>query len=142
MKKNDQLYTEAHGLQLAYASDFSSFVAIRGRFYGNLKPGSQWIEMPSIPGTLMNGSTSDGNTPPMYTLNIKFRVSYDELENQQEIEAWAAAPVIARFTNGSGQGVIYGSKMYPLRLRYTKPEGFEGFECEIKGLSDTAQTYV
>lgn len=142
MQRNTKLYTEARELKLAFASDFQNFTTIRGKFIGTFKPNIGWVSMDTVPGTLVNSRVSDGGKPAIYTLNIKFRVSYDCLENALEIETWSKQPVVASFVNGSGKRLIYGSKESHLRLSYTKPEGFEGYECELTGASMYGEVFI
>jgi hypothetical protein len=142
MEKNSKPYSEPHDLRLAFASDFASFVTIHNKFYGGMKSGKNWILIPEVPGTLKASCVSDENDPPVYALNIKFRVSYDSEENRKEIESWTKAPVVARYVSAGGKTMISGCNFYPLRFSFSKVEGFDGYECTLKGSSISPECFI
>lgn len=142
MEKNNRPYSEPHGLRLAFASDFINFVTIHNRWSGNFGNNKTWIAIPEVPGTLKPTCTSDEANNPTYAVNIKFRVSYDSEENRLEIDSWATAPVIATYISASGKAMIAGSKTYPLRFSFSKVDGFDGYECTIKGTSPYPESFM
>lgn len=142
MEKNNKPYSEPHNLQLAFASDFNSIAIIRNRWYGNFKPDKKWISIPEVPGTLKPSCISNELTPPIYTINTKFRVSYESEENQREIESWTKGGVIARYCTGSGKEKVSGSMTHALTFSFSKVEGFDGYECTLKGSGTSPESFV
>jgi hypothetical protein len=142
MEKNNNPYSAPNSLRLAFASDFASMGAIHNRWFGNLKNGKTWISVPEVPGSLVPSCVSDGKKPPLYTVNIKFRVSYDSEENRREIESWVTSGVVATYISASGKAMVAGSKMHPLTFSFSNVEGFDGYECTLIGTQTTPETFM
>lgn len=142
MDKNNRPYSAPHSLRLAFASDFASMGAIHNRWFGNFKNRKAWISVPEVPGSLLPGCASDGKTPPLYTINIKFRVSYDSEENRREIESWTTEGVVATYISAAGKAMVAGSKMHPLTFSFSKVEGFDGYDCTLAGIQTTPESFM
>ena len=142
MKKNNSPYSEPHSLRLAFGSDFASIGSIHNRWFGNFKPRKAWIAVPEVSGSLKPLCASDGKIPALYTINIKFRVSYDSEENRREIEGWATEGVVATYISAAGKAMVAGSKSYTLTFSFSNVEGFDGYECTLTGTQTTPETFM
>jgi len=142
MKKNSNPYSEPCNIKLVFSSDFSSFTIIHGKLMGFLKSQKDWTAIPEVPGTLKPSVTSNGLKPALYTVNIVFRVSYATAENQQELERWTRAKVIAQYTTGGGQQVVAGTFAHPLTFSFSQPEGFDGYECTLTGTQTQPACFI
>jgi hypothetical protein len=143
MNTNEKVYSEPHGVKLAFADDFNSFVTIHGKFYGIFKKNCNWYSIPETPGTLKPSVIQDSaSKTPLYAVSHKFRVSFASIENRNELNIFRGCRLIMQYTTAGGQQRIAGSKMYPLFIMINEPEGFDGYEITVSGTQTDPECFI
>ena len=141
MKKRTNLYSEVSALTLALVSDFSGLFVTDNQMFGMLKYGKSWVETMAIPGSIRVNAISDEEKHPTNEITIKYRVSYQEIDNLTTLEKWLGREIIASYITGGGNRVACGSKEFPLSFSFSMLEDFEGYECTLKGSSTAIHSF-
>ena len=142
MEKNKHPFSDDRGVFLAFASEFSIFSIIGRIFYGSLKPGKQWNRIEEVPGTLRVSVIPNDSSNTLYDVEASFRVAYSTVSNSLELERFTKTGIILRYTSGGGKERIAGTKENFLRMTISEPEGFDGYECHLKGKQKVPQCFV
>jgi len=143
MNTNEKVYSEPHGVKLAFTDDFKAFGTIRGRFFGTFYKNGNWYSIPETPGTLKPSVMQDSaSKTPLYAVSHKFRVSFASIENRNELDIFRGRGLVMQYTSAGGQQRIAGSKMYPLLITINEPEGFDGYEITVSGTQTDPECFI
>ncbi len=140
MNKNSQPYSEPRNLRLALVSSFVYFAASGGLFIGQIQNETDWKDIPCVPGTLQVSCLP--NESGFYDVNINFRVSFADPENQAFMNIFRDVPLVARYTSGAGKEKLAGTAENFLKLSFGTPAGFDGYECTIKGTQKDPELFI
>ena len=140
MNKNSQPYSEPRNLKLALVSSFIYFASSGGLFVGQIQNETDWHDIPCVPGTLQ--VSCQPNESGFYDVNISFRVSFADPENQAFMNIFRHAPLVARYTSGAGKEKLAGTAENFLKLNFGTPPGFDGYECTLKGTQKDPELFI
>jgi hypothetical protein len=140
MNKNNKPYSEPKDLKIAFASSFLFFAYAKNKYIGQIKKETDWNTIPIVPGSLQTSCTL--NDTDSYDIQITFRVSFAEPENQSYILQFLNLPLIARYVSASEQTKIAGTVENFLLLSINTPAGFDGYECTLKGTQKTPELFL
>lgn len=142
MEKNNKPTGMQYGVSLALVDEISSFVRIHNLTIVEFKKNGGWIAIPEVPGTLSVTCTESDNSGSLFTITGKFRVAFDTQINQQQLDDLRPYKMILRYNTGGGKEKISGTKAYPVSLRFSTIEGFDGYECTVSGTQSYPESFI
>lgn len=140
MEKYGKPFSEPCNLNLAFAKNISSFGVAGGTCIITFDSFGGWIPVQTSPSTLKPTVTYNENGT--YNISIVFRVPTASKANLEFIQRFANNKVIAKYTSSSKNTPVAGTKESPLTFTFTKPDGFDGYECTLKGVQTMQETYL
>ncbi len=141
MNKNNQPYSVDHNVHLALDEEFSATGVMRNQFLCEFKKSCNWHPVPEVPGTL-NVTCTQLDEKPLYQIEASFRVSFESIENSCELDFYRGNTVLLKYDSAGGKTKVAGTKMHPLTVVISEPEGFDGYEIKLSGIQDRPESFI
>ena len=140
MNKNQQPYSEPRALKLARVSSFLYFASSGSLFAGQIQNAADWLDIPCVPGSLQTSCKPNANG--FYDVEITFRVSFDDPDNQAYMGIFIDTPLVASYTSGGDKEKIAGTAENFLKLQFGTAPGFDGYECTLRGTQKHPELFI
>jgi hypothetical protein len=141
MNKNNQPYSVDRNVHLALDEEFNTTGTMHNQFFCDFKKSCNWHPVPEVPGTLSVTCTQlEGNK--LHRVEASFRVSFASLENSNELDFYRGNAVLLKYDSAGGKTKVAGTKMHPLTVVISEPEGFDGYEIKLSGTQDRPESFI
>ncbi len=140
IEKHKKPFAEPSRLHLAAVEDFRLFAIARGNLICQFHPSKNWKEIEVSPGTLRPSCLANDNGT--YNINIQFRIPYASKLNTALLTQLSKQRHVALYTSQSGIDTVAGTVENPLKLEFSKPENFDGYDCTLKGVQTSPECFL
>lgn len=140
IEKHKKPFSEPSNLFLANVDDFLTFAIVKGKFIGEMKSENSWKPIEVAPGSLRPSCLDNGNGT--YSIDIRFRVPFASHLNNALLTQLSKHRHVARYTSQSGVEMMAGTVENFLKLEFSKPENFDGYDCTLKGIQTTPECFL
>lgn len=142
MKKNNTPYSRPHSVKLSFAADFTTFAFLHGRIFYKLYNNKDWFSIPEVPGSLDVSVTQPDPRLRLHEVNAKFRVSFAELDNFNELMPYIGPGLVLSYTSAGNQVRCVGTKQEFLTMSMNEVPGFDGYEITLIGKQSTPEGFI
>lgn len=140
MKKNTSPYSVKRNVYMAIADNMHATGVMHNIFFCEFKKYCDWQKVNEVPGSLIVSCNElQDNT---YQIDVVFRVSFSDPENRVELDVFRERDIILKYDSGGGKTKVAGTKMYPLRIAISEPEGFDGYEIKLTGIQNRPESFI